>query len=148
MTTEELYLRAEQEGIGVLSIHADKKAVCLDNGIYKLIGMNYKKIGSMREERVILAEELVHLDNGYLYKVKNINNPAYKTVISHAEQQTRDAVARMFIPFDALHTAVTTYGYREVWELANYFDVPESTVMDAIQYYISMGLEIRIEEEC
>lgn len=147
MTAEELYKRAEADGIAVVRVRSDKKAMCVDNGRIKAVCINYHKIEDERDERAVLAEELVHLDNGYLYAVNNVKNPAYRTLVSRLEQRTKNTVACMFIPFDRLKDAVLRDGCRELWELAEYFDVPPAIIRNAVDYYESRGMHIDVPED-
>ena len=68
MDLNSLYQFAERNQINVMSFHTPhKKAYCMNGDGIQIIIMDYSKIVSEREEKEILAEEVAHLQNKYLY---------------------------------------------------------------------------------
>jgi len=117
---------AEEEGIEVCEI----KLPCGLKGFYcnGIIALN-KSIETNAERRCILAEELGHYYNtiGDILNMKINSN-------KKQEQRAREWAFEKLVPFNEL---VITYdnGYKNVYELAEYFDVTEDFMNEAILYY-------------
>ena len=54
-------------------------------------------------------------------------------VAKHEYKANRWAIER-YVPFDDLQTAFA-HGYTERWQLAEYFDLPESFISKVLDYY-------------
>ena len=149
MTLNEMYDYAEKKDIYV-ECHPLKtrKAMAFDDVEYQAIILSTKILGNEQEERMILAEEIAHLECNFVYSMQQINSPVYKATVRRCEHQARRKSATMLIPFDELVHAVQDEYCREVWQIAEYFQVSGQTVENAIDYYNSMGMTIDVPEEC
>lgn len=87
------------------------------------------KLASEQDEKIKLAHELGHCLCGAFY---NAYSPLDVREI-HEAKADRWAFKQL-VPFEDLMNAATS-GYVEIWELAEYFDVPESMMRKAIEYY-------------
>lgn len=76
-----------------------------------------------------LAHELGHCATGCTHKVSS----PLDLVAKHEYKANRWAIEQ-YVPFEDLQTAFKQ-GYSEVWQLAEYFDLPESFIKRAVDYY-------------
>lgn len=81
------------------------------------------------DEKMKLAHELGHCETGAFY---DRNSPLSNR--GQCECKAETWAIKKLIPKDELSNAVNC-GYRELWELAEYFDVPEKFMRKAIDYY-------------
>jgi len=117
-----------------LSFSSSKKAVCARHEDIDAIIMDTRRISSETEEKLLLAEELGHLQTGALLAIENYNRPNYMTSISKAENKAKRWAIQKLIPKDELDRVVNN-GVIEVWALAEYFEVPEDFMAKAIEFY-------------
>lgn len=116
---------------------ADKNNVDVDYFPFKklismsapgMIAINTDKLDTVAEEKMHLAHELGHCMTGSFYRVNTLetrgrmeeraNRWAYKTVLPLPELR------------DALENGIT-----ELWELADYFELPQKFIEKALCYY-------------
>lgn len=97
------------------------------------IALNPNKIKTSREFKECLAHELGHQATGSFYKL----NSKFETRLRMEERSTRWAVQKL-IPAEDLKIALKN-GYTEVWQLAEYFDVPENFIRDTIRIHKLKG---------
>ena len=119
---------AECEGIEVFELELPEriKGLYYDNSI-----VINKSIETYKERKCILAEELGH----YFTSVGDILN---LKIESNRKQETRarNWAIKKLIPFEELVYA-HQQGYTSIYELAEYFDVIEDFMKEAILYYQS-----------
>ena len=132
----QLYDFAEDRDIQYLnkSFSNTKKAMCAQYQDKSLIVMDSEAIASDTEETELLAEELGHLETGALYAVEDYLNPNYHLNVLKAEYRARRWAIKKLIPKDELFSAIES-GYIETWDLAEYFDVTEKFMIQAILYH-------------
>lgn len=148
MTLNELYDYADKLGISVFSKHLNvSKGLAIDYKGLQAIAIDTEIIATETEEKRVLSEEIAHLECGLTYSLKQIHSPIYQIIVHKAETQARHKSAQRLVPFDELKIAVEKYYCREVWQIAEYFQVPDKTVEDALEYYTSMDLDIHVNEE-
>lgn len=148
MTLNELYDYANKLGIDVFSKHLNvSKGLAVDYKGIRAIAIDTHAIEVESEEKRVLSEEIAHLECGLTYSLKQIHSPIYPLIVHKAETQARHKSAQRLVPFDELKIAVEKYYCREVWQIAEYFQVPDKTVEDALEYYNSMGMDIHVHEE-
>ncbi len=81
------------------------------------------------EEKVKLAHELGHCETGSFY------NPHATLDLRRKHELRADRWAyKKLVPREELWTAYQR-GYREPWEMAEYFNVPEPYMRDVLAYY-------------
>jgi len=148
MTLNELYNYAEKKEIYVECQPLSKrKALAFDDVEYQAIILNTNILGNELEEKVTLAEEIAHLESNLVYSLQQVDSPVYKATVRRCEFQARHKSATILIPFDELKRAVQDDYCREIWQIAEYFQVSYQTVEDAVEYYNSMGMTIDVPEE-
>ena len=77
-----------------------------------------------------LAHEVGHCATGCTHRVSS----PYDLVCRHEYKANRWAIQR-YLPFEELQNAVSA-GYTEPWQLAEYFQLPETAVRGALNYYL------------
>lgn len=93
------------------------------------IVMDVDKLSDSKEELVCLSHEIGHCETGSFY---NIHSPL-DIRQKHEARADRWAIKKL-IPKDELDEAVKC-GIVEMWELAEYFGVPEKFISKACTYY-------------
>ena len=131
MSLDELYAFAEEHGIKIhdFNFGALKSMSVPDN-----IGINYHNLSGTLEEKTLLFHEMGHCVTGCFYQGKSPLD--LKT--RHEFRANKWSFMKQ-IPVDDLRQAVQK-GYKETWELAEYFEADESVVIRAITYYRENGM--------
>ena len=93
------------------------------------IAMDKRKIKTRAEEKVTLAHEVGHCETGSFY---NIHSPF--DIREKHEYRANKRSFQMLVPHDELIAAVKR-GLTEIWELAEYFDVPCEYMQKAAEYW-------------
>jgi Zn-dependent peptidase ImmA (M78 family) len=93
------------------------------------IGIDTDKIDSTIEEKICLAHEIGHCMTGSFYNIYTPLDNRQK----HEIRADRWAIKKL-IPKNELDEAVHC-GIIELWDLAEYFEVPESFMVKAIEFY-------------
>lgn len=143
---EILYEDIENAGIFVYNFHVSetKKAACLYIDSIKSIAMDKPQITTSAEEYVILAEEFAHYETNALYFVEATSNtPIGRRNRIACEGSAKRYAIKKLLPFDKLEEAICD-GISATWELAEYFNVTEDFIRDAMKYYFEqcgMSLE-------
>ena len=98
-------------------------------GLYAIF-LDFTKIKSTRLMRGVCYHELGHAATGALHKVDS----PFETVERSEYRATRWA-AEHFLTVDAFREAVSA-GCNELWQLAEYFDLPEADVEKALTFWV------------
>lgn len=99
----------------------------LDGDCY--VAVDPLKLESAQQEKIVLAHELGHCITGSFY------NEYSKYDIRKRHENRADKWSIMqLIPEEDLNEAVSA-GFTEVWQLAEYFDVPEDYMRMACHWY-------------
>lgn len=125
-----LYQELSAQGITFYTWDLDGgKAATLEvNGRYAIF-MDVDHIHTTAEERVILAHEGGHAVTGATHRLSS----PFDLIAKHEYQANKWAFKKL-LPPEELDQAVRA-GYTEPWQLADYFQLPESFVVRAIAYY-------------
>lgn len=91
--------------------------------------LDLKEIHSVRILKGICYHELGHAATGALHKVDS----QYETV-ERSEYRANRWAAQNFLTVQDFEKAFTA-GYTEIWELADYFDLPEQDIKNALSYW-------------
>ena len=131
MGLDELYALAEEQGIEIhdFCLNTFKSMSVPDH-----IAIDYRKISGVREEKEILFHEMGHCATGSFYT----GNSPLDLKEQHEFRANKWAFMKQ-IPVEDLKQAVRK-GYKELWELADYFDVEESVIIQAVTYYRENGM--------
>ena len=91
--------------------------------------LDFSQIPSTRLLRGVCAHEMSHVATGALHKVSS----PYE-LVERSEYRANRYLARQFLTVEAFQEAFDA-GCREPWQLAEYFDLPESDIQSALQYW-------------
>lgn len=109
------------------------------DGAYYAIFLDFTKIRSTRLMRGVCVHELGHAATGALHKVSS----AFETV-DRSEYRAQRWAAEHFLTEADFREAFAA-GYTELWELAEYFDLPEEDVKTAYSFWAnSRGIDFNI----
>jgi vancomycin permeability regulator SanA len=127
---EELYREIKEKNIEIIDAHFKKLKACIvsSSGI-TAICMNYPKIKTKKEEKVILAHEKAHYDLGTLH---NLCSPI--KLIDKLEYQTDKKAYTELMPPHELKEAIEN-GVNSTRKLSNYFGIPDKDIIKAIKIY-------------
>lgn len=127
MTLSELYKYADTHGIDVDYFPmSEVESVSFPCG---WIALDVDKVRDSADEKVHLAHEIGHVETGSFY---NVHSPLDLRG-RHEARADRWAIKKL-IPEAELEKAVSK-GIKSVWELAEYFGVPQDFMEKAICYY-------------
>ena len=99
-----------------------------DNGFYAVF-LDFTKIRSTKLLRGVCFHELGHIATGALHKVDS----PYELVERSEYRATRWCVEN-YLTEEAFRAAFAA-GYTELWQLSEYFDLPEKSIQDALTYW-------------
>lgn len=137
MKLSALYKKAESNKIDVDFFNL-KSLVALS--IPGAVALNPQSIGSVKEEKVILAHELGHHFRNSFYDISS----TYELRERQEARADRWAVENL-VPWDELQKAIDS-GHTELYDLAEYFDVTEEFMKRVIKTYKIQGKSIRNEK--
>ena len=103
-------------------------ATVRDAGFYAVF-LDFTKIHSTRLLRGVCCHELGHVATGALHKVDS----PYE-LVERSEYRAARWVAENYLTEDAFRNAFAA-GCTELWQLAEYFDLPEDRIQDALTYW-------------
>lgn len=103
-------------------------ATIRDQGFYAVF-LDFSKIRSTRLLRGVCYHELGHIATGALHKVDS----PYE-LVERSEYRANRWAAEHFLTEDAFREAFQL-GYTQLWQLAEYFDLPEADVQNALSYW-------------
>ena len=103
-------------------------ATIRDEGYYAVF-LDFTQIRSTRLLRGVCFHELGHIATGALHKVDS----PYELVERSEYRATRWA-AENYLTEEAFRTAFQE-GYTELWQLSEYFDLPEACITSALTYW-------------
>ena len=103
-------------------------ATIRDNGWYAVF-LDFTKIRSTRLLRGICCHEMGHIATGALHKVDS----PYE-LVERSEYRAARWTAEHYLTAEAFRTAFAD-GCRELWQLAEYFDLPEDCIAAALTYW-------------
>ena len=103
-------------------------ATVRDQGAYAVF-LDFSKIRSTRLLRGVCCHELAHAATGALHKVSS----PYETA-QRSEYRANRYAAQHFLTVQCFQEAFDD-GCTELWQLAEYFDLPEQDVENALRYW-------------
>lgn len=129
MDLNKLYDVAEKENIPVIDFRMKNKAIICKTNKRICIGLNYEKINSVTEEKELLAEELGHYYCNAFYN----SNSDFST-ISKKEYRANKWKCTVLVSVNDFIDAFKK-GLKNVYEIAEYLNLSEDTVIFAYNYY-------------
>lgn len=127
----ELYHLADAHGIGVYWFDlgtAEALSLSMEDGSCA-IAMDPWRMPTLADEKCKLGHELGHCETGAFY-----NRYAARDLRQKHELHANRWAYEKLVPEDELIEAYRQ-GYREPWELAEYFGVTEPFLRSALEYY-------------
>ena len=103
-------------------------ATIRDQDFYAVF-LDFSKIRSTRLLRGVCCHELGHVATGALHKVYSPFE-----LVERSEHRAISYVAEHYLTEDAFREAFRS-GYTELWQLADYFDLPERDIAAALDYW-------------
>lgn len=103
-------------------------ATIRDQGFYAVF-LDFTKIRSTRLLRGVCVHELGHAATGALHKVDS----PYE-LVERSEYRANRWAAEQFLTVEAFREAFDD-GCRELWQLSEYFDLPEQDISRALTYW-------------
>lgn len=108
---------------------APSSGTTIRDGDWYAIFLDFGKIQSTRALKGVCIHEIGHAATGALHKV----NSPYETV-ERSEYRANRWSAEQYLTEQDFRDAFTD-GYTELWQLSEYFDLPESDVFKAYCYW-------------
>ena len=110
-------------------------ATIRDAGYYAVF-LDFTKIKSTRLLRGVCCHELGHVATGALHKVDSPYELAERS-----EYRAIRWTAEQYLTEEAFREAFAT-GYTELWQLSEYFDLPEGDIQKAMDYWtVSLNID-------
>ena len=103
-------------------------ATVRDAGNYAVF-LDFTKIRSTKLLRGVCFHELGHVATGALHKVDS----PYE-LVERSEYRAARWATEAYLTEDAFRAAFAE-GYTELWQLSDYFDLPENCIADALSYW-------------
>ena len=101
--------------------------------------LDFTQIKTTRQFRGVCAHELSHLASGALHRPASPYDLAERS-----EYRANRHFAHQFLSVKELKTAFRL-GFKELWELSEYFDLPEQDIEKALQYWtVSRGVNFNL----
>ena len=117
-----------------------EKGATIRDGSWYAIFLDFTKIQSTRLLKGICCHELGHASTGALHKVCS----PYETV-ERSEYRANRWMTEHFLNEGDFREAFAA-GYTEPWQLAEYFDLPEQDVKNALSYWTERrGIDFNLE---
>ncbi len=126
----DFYTQCRQTGVDIIPfVGCPAPGATIRDGTYYAIFLDFSKILSTRLLRGVCCHELGHAATGALHKVSS----PYETV-ERSEYRADRYVAQRFLTAQDFAQAFQD-GCRELWELSEYFDLPQADVEKALIYW-------------
>lgn len=129
-----LYDCIEKERILLMHYNIqNKKAATINIRSSYAIFINGKKIRNRHEEFAVLAHEYGHCKTGSTHSLMS----KFDTIARHEHRANKCAI-HDFLPVENIKKAFEK-GYTDLWDLAEYLDMPETFVKKAYDLYVVEG---------
>ena len=126
----DFYDYCKQNNIDVIPYRGcPKPGVTIRDGAFYAVFLDFTQIPTTRALRGVCYHELGHLGTGALHKV---DSPF--ELVERSEHRAKRWSAEHLLPKEDLIEAFHD-GYTEPWELAEYFDLPEEDINNALAYW-------------
>jgi len=120
--------------------NAPSEGATIRDGEYYAIFLDIAKIQSTRLLKGVCCHETGHAATGALHKV----NSPYE-LVERSEYRANRWVAQNYLTVGQFQEAFTA-GCTELWQLADYFDLPEDLIKTALSYWIDrQGVDFNAE---
>lgn len=127
---QDFYNHCRENRIDVIPYNGcPHEGATIRDGEWYAVFLDFTRIRSTRLLRGVCCHELGHAATGALHK---LDSP-YE-LVERSEYRANRWAAEKFLT-EADFRAAFADGYTEIWELAEYFDLPEETVKNALTYW-------------
>lgn len=135
MNTKELYSLLDEKGIQTHTVACPlSKAISLNLGGNKFIGIDPSVLKNEYSERLILAHEIGHaLTDAYYTET---DNPVF---ILRMEHRANKKTVEMLVPKNKLEAVLDEHS--TVYELSQHFSVPEEIIKNAFWIYYKKQIQ-------
>ena len=99
------------------------------DGTKYAVFLDFTQIPTTRQLRGVCCHEMSHVATGALHKVSS----PYE-LVERSEYRANRYMAQRFLTVDAFREAFQA-GCRELWQLAEWFDLPQEDVENALRYW-------------
>lgn len=118
-----------------------KPGATIRDGGYYAVFLDFTKIKSTRLLRGVCYHELGHVATGALHKVDS----PYE-LVERSEYRANRWAAENYLSKEAFQEAFQA-GFTELWQLEEYFDLPEADIREALRYWTdSRGIDFTQQE--
>ena len=138
----DFYHYCKQNGVDIIPYDGcpQPAATIREAGFYAVF-LDFTKINSTRLLRGICYHEMGHVATGALHKVDS----PYE-LVERSEHRANRWAAEQFLTEAAFREAFAS-GFTELWQLAEYFDLPESDIRSALDYWtVNRGIDFSKQE--
>lgn len=120
--------------------NAPSEGVTIRDYDYYAIFLDFKKICSTRILKGVCCHETGHAATGALHKVSS----PYE-LVERSEYRANRWAAQNYLTVEQFREAFAV-GCTELWQLADYFDLPEELIKTALSYWIDrQGVDFNTE---
>ena len=133
----DFYQYCRKNGVDVIPFDGCPQpgATIRDQGFYAVF-LDFTKIRSTRLLRGVCYHELGHIATGALHKVDS----PYE-LVERSEYRANRWAAEQYLTDEAFREAFSL-GYTEIWQLSEFFDLPEADIRAALDYWTqSKGID-------
>ena len=124
------YSYCRQNDVDIIPYSGSPSAgATLRDGEHYAVFLDFTKIQTTRRYRGVCAHELSHLATGALHRPASPYDLAERN-----EYRANRHFAQQYLPVKELKEAFRL-GFKELWELSEYFDLPEEDIQKALQYW-------------
>ncbi len=125
----DLYQFAEEHNIRIDSMKTGSGSLCIKRPGYSAVLLDSSEAKSEPQAKVELAHEIGHCETGSFYNIHS------KLEVRGKLERRADVWAiRALVTPEELHEAVRLGNY-EIWQLAEYFNIPEDFMQKIVAYY-------------
>lgn len=126
----DFYDYCKQNNVDVIPyLGCPKPGATIRDGSFYAVFLDFSQIPTTKTLRGICYHEMGHLGTGALHKVDSPFELAERS-----EHRANRWSAEHFLPKEELQEAFQC-GYTEPWQLAEFFDLPEEDVRNALAYW-------------
>lgn len=138
----DFYDYCEKHDVDIIPYYnAPSEGATIRDGDYYAIFLDIAKIRSTRVLKGVCCHENGHVATGALHKVSS----PYE-LVERSEYRANRWVAQNYLTEQQFREAFAA-GYTELWQLADYFDLPEEVIKTALSYWVdSRGVDFNKEE--
>ena len=122
--------------------NAPRPGITIRDGEYYAVFLDFARIQSARLLKGVCYHELGHVATGALHKVSSPFE-----LVERSEYRANRWAAEHFLTAEDFREAFAS-GCAELWQLAEYFDLPENDIRNALVYWTERrGIDLNTRSE-